>query len=52
MLEILEHHCAQENIVVTTDEAIIASSRAQEILKSEFTVFLQVRTKVQAERMQ
>ena len=52
MLEILEHHCAQENIVVTTDEAIIASGRAQEILKSEFTVFLQVSTAVQAERMQ
>jgi shikimate kinase len=52
MIEILEHHCTQENIVVTTDESIIGSSRAQEILKSEFTVFLQVSTAVQAERMQ
>ena len=52
LTEILEHLCTQENIVITTDVAVIGSDSARQVLKSEFTVFLQVSVSVQAARMQ
>ena len=51
LTEILQHQVTQENIVVTTDENVACDPNAREILKSEFTVYIEVSTLVQAERM-
>ena len=51
LTEILQHQITQENIVVTTDENVACDPKAREILKSEFTVYIEVSTSVQAERM-
>lgn len=51
LTEILQHQVTQENIVVTTDENVACDPKAREILKSEFTVYIEVSTSVQAERM-
>ena len=51
LTEILSHQMTQENIVVTTDEAIVCDEKARELLKSEFTVYLQVSTPVQVARL-
>lgn len=54
------HHCesnilnsllAQENIVVSTDSIIVCNEKNREILSSEFTVYLDVSTPVQIERI-
>ena len=37
--------------MVTTDENVACDPKAREILKSEFTVYIEVSTSVQAERM-
>ena len=51
LTEILQYQITQKNIVVTTDENIVCNLKAREILKSEFTVYIDVSTSVQAERM-
>ena len=52
LTEILQHQVTQENIVVTTDENVACDPKAREILKSEFTVYIEVSTSVQAENEQ
>jgi shikimate kinase len=49
--EILSHLRSQENIVVTTDESVICSDKCRELLELEFTVFLEVSTSVQVDRL-
>lgn len=51
LTEILSHQMTKNNIVVTTDESIISDEKARELLKSEFTVYLEVSTSVQVERL-
>lgn len=51
LTKILCHLITQENIVVTTDANIVCDEKARELLKSEFTVYLQVSTPVQIERL-
>jgi shikimate kinase len=51
LTEILAHNISQENIVVTTDENIVADEKARELLQSEFTVHLDVSISVQLERL-
>ena len=51
LTEILQHQVTQENIVVTTDENIACYPKDREILKSEFTVYIEVSTSTQVERM-
>jgi len=51
LTEILQHQITQDNIVVTTDENIMCDEKACEILKSEFTVNIEVSTATQVERM-
>lgn len=51
LTEILRHQMGKENIVVTTDENIIADEKTRELLKSEFTVYLKVSPSVQAKRL-
>lgn len=51
LTEIMSHQITKNNIVVTTDESIINSDKARELLKSEFTVHLKVSTPVQVERL-
>jgi shikimate kinase len=51
LTEIPQHQITQENTVVTTDENVACDPKAREILKSEFTVYIEVSTSVQAERM-
>ncbi len=48
---ILDQQINQENIVVTTDDAIIESVKNQDLLSKEFTVHLKVSTSVQMERI-
>lgn len=50
-VDIIKHQMTQENIVVTTDEAIINSEEARNLLKSEFTIFLKVSPAIQAGRL-
>lgn len=49
--DILSYQCTKENIVVTTDDSIICDKKNRELLAKEFTVFLQVSTSVQLERI-
>ena len=51
MIAAKQYQITQENIVVTTDENVACDPKAREILKSEFTVYIEVSTSVQAERM-
>ena len=51
LTEILQHQVAQENIVVTTDENVVCDPKAREILKEEFTVYIEVSTSTQVDRM-
>lgn len=51
LTEILQHQITLDNIVVTTDENIICDEKARDILKSEFTVNIEVSTSTQVERM-
>jgi len=51
LADILSHQTTMNNIVVTTDESIIGSERARELLKTEFTVHLKVSIAVQVERL-
>ncbi len=48
--EILSQQMSEENIVVTTDESIICDVKNRELLKSAFTVYLEVSTPVQMQR--
>ncbi|MCF6765556.1 hypothetical protein L3V82_07210 [Thiotrichales bacterium 19S3-7] len=48
---ILNYQTSLENIVVTTDDSIIELPENQAILKTEFSVFLQVSLPVQLERI-
>lgn len=49
--DILSYQLTQKNIVVTTDDSIICSEENRKMLSTQFTVYLQVSTKVQLERM-
>lgn len=49
--EILAAQIAKENIVVATDSSIVCSKKNQELLSSEFVVFLQASTSTQLERI-
>ena len=49
--QILQHQITQEDIVVTTDESIVCDQTTRQLLKSEFTVYLQVSEKNQSERL-
>ena len=51
LTKILLHQISKDNIVVTTDENIICDEKARKLLKSEFTVYLQVSPSVQVERL-
>lgn len=52
LTDILTHQLTLDHIVVTTDESIIASERACELLQSEFTVFVSVSPDVQVSRLE
>ena len=41
LTEILQHQTTQENIVVTTDENVACDPKDREILKSEFTLYIE-----------
>ena len=49
--EILNFQLTQDNIVVTTDEALVCSKENRDLLKSAFTVNLKVSLDVQLERI-
>lgn len=49
--EILSHQIKNENIVVTTDDSIVCHEKNRKLLSSEFSVYLQVSTSVQLERI-
>lgn len=42
LTEILQHQITQKNIVVTSDENVACDPKTREILKSEFTVYIDV----------
>ena len=48
--EILSRQMDEENIVVTTDESITCADKNRDLLKSAFTVYLEVSTPVQMQR--
>ena len=48
--DILSRHMGEENIVVTTDESIVCDPKNRDLLKSAFTVYLEVSTPVQMQR--
>jgi len=48
--DILKELTTQENIVVTTDASVVDSQKINELLKDEFTAYIQVSTPVQIER--
>ena len=47
----LAYQLTQENIVVTTDDSIICCDKNRQLLSEEFTVYLQVSTSIQLERI-
>jgi shikimate kinase len=51
LVDILRHQQAQGDIVVTTDENIVCSEEAREILKNEFAVHVTVSTPIQLDRL-
>lgn len=48
--DILSRQMSQENIVVTTDESIVCDAKNRNLLKSAFTVYLEVSASVQMQR--
>ncbi|MCH9757061.1 MAG: AAA family ATPase [Gammaproteobacteria bacterium] len=48
--DILSRQMSEENIVVTTDESIVCDARNRDLLKSAFTVYLEVSISVQMQR--
>ncbi len=48
--DILSRQMGEENIVVTTDESIACDAKNRDLLKSAFTVYLEVSTPVQMQR--
>ena len=51
LTDILQHQLSKENSVVTTDDSIICSEKNRDLLSQEFTVYVQVSTVVQLERI-
>ena len=51
LTEILQHQLSKENSVVTTDDSIICDDINRDLLSKEFTVYVQVSTAVQLERI-
>ena len=51
LVDILKNQQTQQNIVIATDENIVCSEAARDILKSEFTVHLTVQTAIQLDRL-
>lgn len=49
--QILSHYIGKENVVVTTDSAIICTPKNRQLLSSEFVVYVKVSSPVQIERM-
>jgi shikimate kinase len=49
--DILSYQKTKENIVVTTDDSIICHQKNQELLSSEFVVYLKVSLDVQLDRI-
>ncbi len=49
--EILSHYIGKEHVVVTMDDAVIATEKNRKLLAAEFVVYLKVDTSVQLERM-
>ena len=49
--DILTNQTNKENIVVATDDALVSQEKARDILSKEFTVYVNVSTKVQIERL-
>lgn len=51
LTQILENQNNMENIVVTTDENVVHTERAREILKDNYTVFLTASTNILVDRL-
>lgn len=51
LTDILTNQTNKENIVVATDDALVNQEKARDILSNEFTVYVNVSTKVQIERL-
>ena len=51
LTQILENQNNMENIVVTTDENVVCTERAREILKDNYTVFLTASTNILVDRL-
>jgi len=49
--KILAHYITKENIVVTTNDAIVTTEENRKLLSTEFVVYLKVKTSIQLERM-
>lgn len=49
--DILSNQLTKENIVVTTSDSLVCNEKNRKLLSSEFTVYLQVSTPVQMERI-
>lgn len=48
--EIISHYIGKEHVVLTMEEAVIATETNRKLLSSEFVVYLKVSTPVQIER--
>jgi shikimate kinase len=51
LTEVITHLKSRDQIVVTTDDSIINNETIRQLLKDEFTVYVEVSTKVQLERI-
>jgi len=51
LTEMLSYQVTKDNIVVVTDDSIVFSKEARDILKNEFTVFVGVSLEVQHNRL-
>lgn len=49
--EILSHYIGKEHVVVTLDDAVIATEINRKLLAAEFVIYLKVNTSVQLQRM-
>ena len=49
--EILAHMLSRENVVINTDAAIVDNEKNRQILSNEFTVFVNVSTDIQLQRL-
>ena len=51
LTDILKYQVTQNNIVVATDESIICNNSSCDLLKKEFTLYLEISIPVQIERL-